>query len=520
MKKYLSFLFIVFSFSASGQVPEPAMLSLRGVGGSGYDEVGTLAIKTADGGFIIGIGTNSAPGTGNISSYCTLDGERDIFMKYNADGSILEWTKCLQIDGDTSLGYIFPTADGGFVFGGNYNTTGWGIYICKQDALGNIVWSHGYSRGSNLYLSSMMATDDGGYIIAGESSYVDTNSTIHYGSFTEADIFVMKVDGAGNKVWGKVIGGTGDDNVYSVIAAPNAGCYIVGGTTSNDYDCTGNHGIADVYLARLDSDGNLLWHRDLGGKGADNGHYGYTDGKGGVIIAAVTGSADGDVTYHIGTGAGENIWVLNVDSSNNILWNNCYGGGGDCYPNSICKAADGSIWVAGVSSLKYGEMDTAYGGYDAWFVHADSGGNFINAKVIGSHLDDRGMMIYPLSNGNVIAGGFYDTLGIAAPDTYYGSDDAFLAVFAPWNQTGVKVLLPINNEVRIYPNPTIEEVTIEVEQRGNYTVAIANLIGKTIYQSNLNGTIQIRVRGWPRGMYFVLVSSEDGFKTTKKLMVE
>jgi hypothetical protein len=266
MKKYFAFLFIVFSFSALGQVPEPALLSLLGIGGNGVDQVLSQVTKTSDGGFIICINSTSAAGSGNIDTLCDFSGDRNIFLKYNPDQSILEWSKCYQFDGDTFLSYIFPTNDGGFVVGGNYNSASdWGMYICKQDALGNIIWSHEYSKGNGLQTTCMTATDDGGYLMAGASYYTDTNVSIHYGSFMDADIFVLKVDSIGNKVWGKVIGGTGDESVWSIIPAPADGCYLVGETTSSDFDCTGNHGGTDVYLARLDCKGNILWHNDLGG---------------------------------------------------------------------------------------------------------------------------------------------------------------------------------------------------------------------------------------------------------------
>jgi type IX secretion system substrate protein len=521
MKKYLVLLFIVFCFRAFAQ--EPAMLSLTGIGGSGVDQVSNQVTKTSDGGFIICISSTSAAGSGDIDSFCDLSGERSIFLKYNSDAMVLEWTKCLLLDGDTSLEYIFPTSDGGFVFGGNYYTTGWGMYICKQDALGNIVWSHGYSKGNDLSLISMITTGDGGYIMAGESSYVDTNVIVHYGSFMDADIFVMKVDSIGNKVWGKVVGGTGDESVGSVIMAPNNGCYIVGGTTSNDHDCTGNHGGYDAYLAMLDSNGNILWHNDLGGGGDDIGNYGCADGKNGILIAANSSSSDGDVMHHITAGM-PNIWVLEVDSGNHILWNNCYGGGGGEMPNDICKATDGSIWIAGSAGTKGEEVDTVYGHGEAWFVHADSTGNFLNAKVLGSNQQDQGSMVYPLSNGNVIVGGYYgeNNESFASLESYgsFPIVDAFLAVFAPWNQTGVSQVSLVNNIVKIYPNPATEQVTIESQQKGNYEAIVTDVLGTLIYKAHFVDKIKISVNSWQTGMYYVRITNDQGYRSVQKLIVQ
>jgi len=521
MKKLIVLFFILFTLTqhVAAQAPEPPMLSLKLIGGNSTDLVLTPVIKATDGGFILSYETGST--TGPIDSLCSVTDPDIIFQKYNGDATVLEWTKCFAADGDTFLIYMFPKNDGGIVFGGEYKSgLGWGFYICKQDVVGNIIWSHGYSKGNGPLLRDMIATNDGGYIMTGNLSYADTNFAIHYGSFMDNDIGVIKLDSSGNKVWSKVIGGTGDDLVSKIVYAPDGGCYIIGTTTSDDFDCTGNHGNSDAYLARLDQYGNLLWHNDLGGSGYDagGGTYACADNKGGVIIATSSGSNDGDISNQIDVG-GHDIWLIEVDSTNTILWNNCFGGGGYEYPNSVCKAADGSIWTAGVSDNKGGEIDTAYGSEDAWIVHADSVGNFINAKVLGSTGQDEGDMIYPLSNGNVIAGGYYENGNGSFNISWGGGADAFLVEFAPWT-TVIKQVSAINNDIKIYPDPANEQVTIEMKQKGTYAITITDVMGRLIYKAKYVDKDEIDIKGWQRGLYYVQAISENGFKTTKKFLVE
>ncbi len=263
MKKLLTLLLIFFTLPAFTQVPEPSLLSLKGYGGNGVDQVHSHVTKTDDGGFIIAVSSNSDSNTGNIDSFCNIGGNRVIYLKYNSDASVLEWSKCLA-DGP----YLFPQKDGSFIIGGITSAvpSGWAFKILKEDALGNILWRKTYGgQAASAILSSMMEADDGGYIMAGGCNYTDTDFTIHYGSWMNADIAVVKVDSNGNKVWSKVIGGTGDESVASLIPASNGGCYIVGQTYSDDFDLTGNHGANDAYIVRLDKNGNILWHQDLGG---------------------------------------------------------------------------------------------------------------------------------------------------------------------------------------------------------------------------------------------------------------
>lgn len=520
MKKLLLLLVIGCSLITYAQIPQPTMLSLKGIGGNDYDEVNTLTARTADGGFILGMYSFSAYGTGNIDASCNVSGYRTIFNKYNADGTVLEWSKCYKWDGDTTLFYPFPQPDGSMVLGGYYNnTSGWGAYICKQDAMGNIVWSRGYSRGTSLSPTCMIATDDGGYLIGGASFYTDTNIDKHYGGFTESDIFVLKIDSLGNKIWCKVIGGTDDDYVKKLLADGAGGYYVIGSTNSDDHDCSGNHGASDGYIARIDGMGTIKWHRAIGGALGDAAVDAVADGKGGLIIIATAYSTDGDIKHYKGGVA--NVWALQVDSTSKILWENCYGGGFET-ASSLCKSADGSIWMAGQSTAAGGDVEIAYGKSDAWFVHADSAGNFLNAKVVGSKKEDRGMLVWPLSNSHVLGGGFYgDSTGNFNNTKFYGGDgDAFLVEFAPWNQTSVKQSSAFGYEIKVYPNPTDDDVFIKTKKPGSLQLTILNATGRTMYRIAFIGHVRVDVREWPRGIYHVQVGGEDGTRSVQQVLVK
>ena len=520
MKKIFFIFFVLFSYSAFAQ--EPAMLSLKGIGGNNDDQVGSWVTKTQDGGFVIGIGTNSTYGTGNIDSFslCTTSGDyASIFVKYNSDASIVEWSKCYGQNGDSAFGYIFPTNDDGVVLGGEYSTTasGYGFLIMKEDALGNVLWSHSYSKGNGPLLRDMIATSDGGYIMIGDVYYTDTNFMVHASGSLNADIGVMKLDSLGNKVWSKAIGGSLDE-ISKAVLEVGSEYYIVGSTSSDDSDCTGNHGAYDAYVVKLDKNGNILWHRDLGGTGADGADDAVDNGNGELIIAGATNSQDGDVTHPLSLN--DQYWTIDIDSNQNIVWDKCYGGGGSyCFPNTICKATDGSIWMAGVSSAIGGGVDTAYGGEDAWILHTNSAGVFLNAKVLGSSMQDEAYMVYPLSNGSVISGGYYwGNNGSFSSLDYHGYIDIFLAVLSPWT-TKVPPTQKTTDILSIFPNPATDFATITKTGNLHSTVEIYNSIGSMVYKTELTDHVTLRVSTWPKGVYCVDVVSEDGGRQVMKLVV-
>ncbi|NDC42858.1 MAG: T9SS C-terminal target domain-containing protein [Chitinophagia bacterium] len=386
--------------------------------------------------------------------------------------------------------------------------------IHNEDSIGNILWSRAYGTGAKK-LSSMITTNDGGYIMFGSAYASDSDVDFHYGSSFDRDMWLLKLDSNGLKQWAKVYGGTGDDGGGDVMEIPGGGYYIVGSTTSNDYDCTGNNGGSDVYVARLNDTGKIIWHHDFGGTTGDGAQYSCLSRNGSVLISAIATSSDGNVNGHINPGA-FNIWLLEVDSSGNIVWNNCYGGGGYEYAPGLCLAGDGSIWLAGTCKYKGRDIDTVYGQEDALFVHLDSVGNIISTKVMGSDRQDNGAMVHSLSNGSVIAGGNYDAGNGTFPNIHYGGfDDAFIVLFGPWT-TGIP--LQSHRDVSyIYPNPAGQTITISEHRKARRTIAIYDIVGKPYYQSPSNDLLELDISSWPRGLYVVKESFPDGQTKSQKL---
>ena len=539
MKKLLTLSALLCSLSCMAQ--HPGLVSLKGIGGNNEDAAAYVN-PTADGGFILTIGTQSGADTGNIDTlFCNAEAKRTIFNKYNSDGSILEWSKCYEATGDTLFYYMFPQADGGFIFGGQYRfisstTIGYdigatnGFYVCKQDALGNILWSHIYGGepSTDQFLADMIPTPDGGFLLVGDVYGTDTDFTVHPAppGLTTDDICALKIDSLGNKQWSNAIGGSFDEDASMAVNGLASDYYVLGHTTSNDLDCTGNHdtshATSDVYIVRLDSLGNIIWHKDMGGSKSDFGDCMLPDGKGGVMIGGDTYSLDGDVSHPIGQVGHylQSIWLLDIDSAGNKLWDNCLGGGDDM-PFSMCRGANSSIWIAAANEYRDSfEVDTFYGGtYDAWFVHTDSTGNFLGGKVIGSTGYDWANFIYPLSDGNFLGGGYYyDSTALFSSINYYGSGDAFLCVLSPGSTTAISMLNP-QDAMALFPNPAHKSITLSLPAAGKF--AIINNLGQYVYTAaNTDNSCTVSVADLAAGLYIVRWQGTDGTVLTDKFIKE
>jgi hypothetical protein len=110
--------------------------------------------------------------------------------------------------------------------------------------------------------TSLVQTSDGGYAIAGE--------TYSFGA-GEADVYVVKLDANGNLQWTKTIGGPDPEEGSSLIQTSDGGYAIAG------YTISFGAGEADVYVVKLDANGNLQWTKTIGGPGGDCGPLPHSD---------------------------------------------------------------------------------------------------------------------------------------------------------------------------------------------------------------------------------------------------
>ncbi len=498
-KLYLTILPAIFACMAHAQVPQPELLWMRSIGGSASESISSWVLSTPDGGFITRIESTSPAGTGNIDSFCSPVERRMIFTKFNNDATVAEWSKCFGTQGDSFLLFLYPQPDGSDIVLGDFKASG--ALIKKYDAAGGEVWQKNYSKGKAVKLHSTMPTADGGYLLLCTSHYVDTNVLVHYGPWDLGDFWLVKVDSSGNKVWSKVIGGTHDEDLGVLVRGTGSDFYIIGVTGSIDLDCAGNHGKADVFVARCNDTGGIIWRRLFGGSDNDVNGTACSNGAGGLIIAGYTSSADGDVHHFLG---GEDYWVLEVDTGGNILWENCYGTTGYENATSVCKASDGTIWVNG---------QTFTPDRDVFLVHTNNIGDVLHQRIMKSTYEDEGQMVFPLSGGKTLAGGYSVNLNddfAAIP--YRGSRDVFLAVFAPWD-AGIGDMAT-KELYHIFPNPTRGELTIETKETGvSHQVMLTDVVGRVVLRGFIQKGVSktsLSTGSLPQGLYNVSVVTEQG----------
>ena len=229
------------------------------------DSFGASVQQTMDGGYIM---------TG-----FTGHGANAWLIKLDANGNKL-WDRTFgDSDSMGECNCVQQTKDGGYIIVGTKITQDItnasisakkSIWLIKTDGNGNKTWGETFHRFGDARGRSVQQTYDGGYIIAGDTKYNDTEDN---------DLWLIKTDNTGYKRWDKTFGGQDDDEGYSVQQTRDDGGYIIAGDTKS-YGAGGS----DLWLVKTDPDGNGLWSRSFGGQGNDYGESVQETSDGGYII--------------------------------------------------------------------------------------------------------------------------------------------------------------------------------------------------------------------------------------------
>jgi hypothetical protein len=223
---------------------------------------------------------------------------------------------------------------------------------------------------------------------------------------------------------------SGQDWIKKIRKTDDGGYILVGSTGSNDTDVSGNHGLMDIWVVKLNSTGVIQWQKCFGGSYNDNGSDIQQTTDGGFIVCGWTYSIDGDIIgsgFH-GTQNNDNsdIFVFKITSSGVIQWKKCLGGNKVEKAYSIKQTVDGGYIVAGeTNSNNNGDVtgfnpNNASFQADAWVVKLSSSGNIDWKKCFGDSEDDSFNSVEILNDGSFYFSG--NTASYQASGNHGGYD--------------------------------------------------------------------------------------------------
>jgi len=505
--KNLSLLFVAFiflHFTSLAQAPDT--LWTKTFGGSGKD-IGYSVQQTIDGGYIL---------CGSTGSFGTVN--EDLWLlKTDAYGEIL-WTKIYGGNHyDIGLS-VQQTTDGGYIIcGRTYSFGNWGnedLWLIKTDANGDTVWTKTLSGIGHAAGQSVQQTNDGGYIIVGNTS-----------TFLEgSDVWLVKTDANGDTIWTKKYEGSEDESGKTV-QQTNDGGYIITGSTNfkaipqniscifdsneNNYE-SNEHGDSDLLIIKTDASGDTIWTKTYGGDKYDCGNsILQTNDNGFILVGEANLFEDGG-----------NVWLIKIDFNGDTLWTKNYGGEGkyEC-GNSVKLNSEGGYIVCG---NKYSAIGRGYYVGDLWLIYTDAIGDTICTKTYGGSDSDEGYTVNYTNDGGYIICGSTDSKGA-------GNDDVWLIKVA-MVPTSIK---EASNKVQKnyflfsnYPNPFNPSTKIKysIPQSSNAVIKVFDIIGNEIEtlvnEEKSVGTYEVTwyAESLPSGIYFYRLQAGT-FVETKKMVL-
>jgi len=305
------------------------------------------------------------------------------------------------------------------------------IFISKLNASGNFVWAKRMGGISNDYGSSIAIDPAGSVHVYTTGTF---NGTVDFdpgaGTFnlTGGGIFISKLDGSGNFVWAKAISGI--SHSIALDSAGSGDVYTTGafaGTTDFDpgagvFNLT-SLGSIDIFISKLDSSGNFIWAKAMGGTAIDEGFsiaFAPT-GNGDVYTTGrFLGTADFDPgagTFNLTSAGYEDIFISKLDSSGNFVWAGAIGsatGNDEGMSIALDPAGSGDVyttgWFSGTADFDPGAGIfnlTSTPGSDIFISKLDSSGNFVWAVAMGGGNSGYGLSIAIDNSGNVYATGSF-----------------------------------------------------------------------------------------------------------------
>jgi gliding motility-associated-like protein len=374
--------------------------------------------KTNDGNSIIGGYSYS-----NISGDKTENsrGQSDYWLvKLNTDTGDLIWQKTIGGNSYDNLTSGFETNDGGYILGG-YSSSGISgektensrggddYWVIKLDSNRNIVWQKTYGGNGVDRLTSIISTNDGGYLISGDSDS-GISGDKNLANFGSNDIWVIKINSIGNIEWQKNFGGNQLDFGGKILKTSH-NTYILSGSSNSNISgnkSQNSKGLGDYWILNLDLNGNIIWQKTFGGSNGDYAESLLETGDGNFLIAGDSASSiSGDKTqnsYGI-----TDIWLLKLSYiDGNIIWQKTIGGDSTEWKPEIKRTFDSNYIILAMSDSGVSGQKTEpnKGNRDYWLIKIDSNGQVIWDKTIGGDNLDQPQSIIEINPNKFICSGW------------------------------------------------------------------------------------------------------------------
>jgi uncharacterized repeat protein (TIGR01451 family) len=210
--------------------------------------------------------------------------------------------------------------------------------------------------------------------------------------------------------WKKTLGGSLNETPVSYYYNTDGTLIILGTTSSNDNDVSGNHGGTDIWICKLGTDGTIIWQKCFGGSNSESASNIIKAVDGTYVITGSTLSNDGNVTGNHGS---RDLWIFDINESGTLQWQISLGGSSTEGVNAkTIQASDGYLYSFTETSSNNGNVSGNAGSSDMWLVKLSSTGTFQWQKCLGGTSVEQSADVKEASNGEIYLVGLTNSTGL------------------------------------------------------------------------------------------------------------
>jgi len=287
---------------------------------------------------------------------------------------------------------VQETSNGGYIIVGktsSFSSGDYDVYIIKTNSNGDTIWTKTIGGEFEDSARSVRVLSDGGFIIVGQTKSFGAGNS---------DAYVIRIDMNGDTLWTKTYGGNLSDNGKSIIEVSNGGYLIIGDTNSFVTNF-----LSDIYLIKIDEDGNTLWEKTYGGDDWDVGWSIQETSDNKLIMVGSTQS--------FGSGD-EDVYFAKLTQDGDTICTKTFGGASSDWGYSVQEVSDGGYIIVGGTS-SFGE-----GSLDVYIIRTDANGDLVWSESFGGVGEDEAYCVRETDDGKYMVAGRTESYGKGYNDFY------------------------------------------------------------------------------------------------------
>lgn len=386
---------------------------VKTIGGS-QEDIAHDIITTADGGFAL-LG-NSQSTDGNLSGKTRL-GSDLMLVKFNAAGEIV-WIQTYGGSEDDRGHSLVQLPDSGYLLLGyamsadgdlNINEGQHDNWVLRVDAQGELLWQKSFGFAGHDHAYHILATQDGGFLFNG---FLDVTSSQGLGATDKqnpnvarhgvGEFWVHKIDANGILQWRKYFGGTNNDRSYAAVEVANGDYVLVGTSESTDVDIRNPRGGYDIWVIKIDNNGNLIWEQSFGGRETDGANAVIFTSDQKIVVLGNSLSQDQDISSPLGN---SDFWLLSLDLDGNLITERSYGGTDFDLGRDLAVNHTQHLWLTGYSRSSDIDLSKNQGDNDVALFYMDQNQFPLQHFNLGGSRQDLAHALVEYGQGGVLVCG-------------------------------------------------------------------------------------------------------------------